>query len=201
MVGQKAKNHNRIKQVRLERHKTQKEVGKAVGKSDRAIAHYEKGIREPNLETWIKLAKFFNVAVPYLQGISDVPYINVKDYMDEKGKNNLIELLESTESKDGQNIIDKIIGQQSKYQFLMDYDDVASFLDEHAFVIKRNQHDKKLAKLLTESDEDAIGDFYVLLSMINVLFIRSLKGNDKVAQKQYNEIIQVVRSYWKSLIH
>ena len=64
-------NQNRIKQLRLERHKTQKEVGKAIGLSDRAIAHYEKGIREPKLETWIKLADFFDVSVSYLQGISE----------------------------------------------------------------------------------------------------------------------------------
>lgn len=61
-------NQNRIKQLRLEQHKTQKEVGKAIGLSDRAIAHYEKGIREPKLETWIKLANYFDVTVPYLQG-------------------------------------------------------------------------------------------------------------------------------------
>lgn len=72
-VGEKeaSANQNRIKQLRLERHKTQKEVGKAIGLSDRAIAHYEKGIREPKLETWEKLANFFNVSVSYLMGISD----------------------------------------------------------------------------------------------------------------------------------
>jgi transcriptional regulator with XRE-family HTH domain len=64
-------NRNRIKQLRLEQHKTQKEVGEAVGLSDRAIAHYEKGIREPKLETWIKLADFFEVPVSYLQGTID----------------------------------------------------------------------------------------------------------------------------------
>ena len=62
-------NQNRIKQLRLEQHKTQKEVGEAVGLSDRSIAHYEKGIREPKLETWIKLADFFGVSVSYLQGM------------------------------------------------------------------------------------------------------------------------------------
>lgn len=67
-------NQNRIKQLRLEQHKTQKEVGEAVGLSDRAIAHYEKGIREPKLETWIKLADFFDVPVSYLQGLSDHNY-------------------------------------------------------------------------------------------------------------------------------
>lgn len=64
-------NQNRIKQLRLEQHKTQKEVGEAVGLSDRAIAHYEKGIREPKLETWIKLANFFGVPVSYIQGVSN----------------------------------------------------------------------------------------------------------------------------------
>lgn len=67
-------NQNRIKQLRLEQHKTQKEVGKAVGLSDRAIAHYEKGIREPKLETWIKLADFFDVPVSYLQGLGQYNY-------------------------------------------------------------------------------------------------------------------------------
>ena len=67
-------NQNRIKQLRLEQHKTQKEVGEAVGLSDRAIAHYEKGIREPKLETWIKLADFFDVPVSYLQGLGQYNY-------------------------------------------------------------------------------------------------------------------------------
>ena len=61
---------NRIKELRLKNHKTQKEVGKAVGVTDRAIAHYEKGIREPKLETWIELARYFRVPVSYLQGLT-----------------------------------------------------------------------------------------------------------------------------------
>lgn len=73
-MNQKSNDHivkNRIKQVRLEKRKTQKELAKAVGLSDRAIAHYENGIREPKLETWIKLAEYLNVPVSYLQGISN----------------------------------------------------------------------------------------------------------------------------------
>lgn len=73
-MNQKSNDHivkNRIKQVRLEKRKTQKELAKAVGLSDRAIAHYEKGIREPKLETWIKLSDYLNVPISYLQGVSD----------------------------------------------------------------------------------------------------------------------------------
>lgn len=66
--------NNRLKQVRLRQHKTQKDVATAIGVSDRAIAHYEKGIREPNLETWIKLSKVFNLPVDFLQGNSFSPY-------------------------------------------------------------------------------------------------------------------------------
>lgn len=65
--------NNRLKQVRLRQHKTQKDVATAIGVSDRAIAHYEKGIREPKLETWIKLADLFDVPVSYLQGVSNIP--------------------------------------------------------------------------------------------------------------------------------
>lgn len=70
MLSDKAP-QNRIRQVRKEQHKTQKQVGEAVGLSDRAIAHYENGIREPSLTTWLKLATFFNVSIEYLMGISN----------------------------------------------------------------------------------------------------------------------------------
>ncbi|MDI6522035.1 helix-turn-helix domain-containing protein [Leuconostoc suionicum] len=43
------------------------------------LAKYERGIREPKLETWKKLADYFGVSVSYLQGISDIDDSNV-DY-------------------------------------------------------------------------------------------------------------------------
>lgn len=70
---------NRIKELRLKRNKTQKEVGEAIGLTDRAIAHYENGIREPKLETWQKLADFFGVSVSYLLGYRDSPNNNFDD--------------------------------------------------------------------------------------------------------------------------
>lgn len=60
---------NRIKQVRKERKETLQQVADAVGLSNGTIANYENGKREPNLETWIKLANHFGVAVGYLQGV------------------------------------------------------------------------------------------------------------------------------------
>lgn len=63
-------NNNRIKEVRLAQHKTQKDLAKLLGVSEQAIAYYEKAQREPSLKSWIKLADYLDVSTPYLQGIS-----------------------------------------------------------------------------------------------------------------------------------
>lgn len=62
---------NRIKELRVEKHKTQKEIAKFLNITEQALSHYERGLREPKLKTWQALAKYFNVSVPYLQGISE----------------------------------------------------------------------------------------------------------------------------------
>lgn len=64
---------NRIKQIRLEKGISQKRLADLLGITRQAISQYENGNREPKLETWQKLAKLFNVTVPYLQGIDDKP--------------------------------------------------------------------------------------------------------------------------------
>ena len=63
---------NRIKEIRQEKNLSQTDIAKALGVTRQAISLYEKGDREPKLETWQKLADFFGVSVPYLQGISDL---------------------------------------------------------------------------------------------------------------------------------
>lgn len=60
---------NRIKDLRIEKHKTQKDIAKFLNITEQALSYYERGLREPKLETWQALAKYFNVPVPYLQGL------------------------------------------------------------------------------------------------------------------------------------
>lgn len=66
---------NRLKEIRKEKKLTLKEVSSKLEQnnlkiSPDALAKYERGEREPKLETWQKLADFFNVPVDYLLGIS-----------------------------------------------------------------------------------------------------------------------------------
>lgn len=62
---------NRLKKLRKVKGASQSDVGKAIGVTRAAIGYYEKGEHNPSLETWKKLADYFGVSVPYLQGRYD----------------------------------------------------------------------------------------------------------------------------------
>lgn len=71
---------NRIKDLRIEKHKTQKDIAKFLNITEQALSYYERGLREPKLKTWQALAKYFNVPIPYLQGIGVSKY-EMCDYL------------------------------------------------------------------------------------------------------------------------
>ena len=77
---------NRLKELRQKNKLNQIELANKVHASNQAISAYENGTREPKLETWQKLANFFNVSVPYLQGTDDktvIKKINSEDLLQE----------------------------------------------------------------------------------------------------------------------
>ncbi len=65
---------NRIKELRQKNNLTLRGLGSKINMSSSRISQYETGKREPKLETWQALANFFNVSVPYLQGIDEGIY-------------------------------------------------------------------------------------------------------------------------------
>ncbi|MCP9317820.1 helix-turn-helix domain-containing protein [Lactobacillus helveticus] len=70
---------NRIAELRKNKKASQEDVAKALGITRQAISLYERGEHEPRLETWQKLADFFGVSVPYIQGIE--PKLSAKDIL------------------------------------------------------------------------------------------------------------------------
>lgn len=64
---------NRIAKLRKKKKLSQAKLAKNTGLTRQAISLYEIGKREPKLNTWEKLAKFFNVSVSYITGVSDEP--------------------------------------------------------------------------------------------------------------------------------
>lgn len=62
---------NRIAELRKNKKLSQAQLAKETGLTRQAVSLYEIGKREPKLETWIKLADFFDVSVLYLQGLSN----------------------------------------------------------------------------------------------------------------------------------
>lgn len=65
---------NRLKELRHEKNLTLRELGEKVGMRNSTLSQYENNKREPKLKTWQKLANFWKVSVPYLQGIDQEWY-------------------------------------------------------------------------------------------------------------------------------
>ena len=62
----------RLKELREERALTQKEVAEALHINSVTYLHYEKEQREPPLGLLADFAKFFDVSVDYLLGLSEM---------------------------------------------------------------------------------------------------------------------------------
>lgn len=62
---------DRLKELRLNAHMTQKDLGQALGISSSTVGMYEQGKRTPDYETLEALADIFNVDTDYLIGRSN----------------------------------------------------------------------------------------------------------------------------------
>lgn len=63
-----------LKKLREEKGISQKQLGDVVSVSQQSINKYENHNIEPDIETLIKMADYFNTSVDYLIGYSTIPH-------------------------------------------------------------------------------------------------------------------------------
>lgn len=64
---------DRLKEIRLNKKLTQKDIADHFQTSPQSYAQWEKGLRKPSAENLQKLAVFFGVSTDYLLGKTDTP--------------------------------------------------------------------------------------------------------------------------------
>lgn len=57
-----------LKQLRLDEGISQRKLGEMLGVCNQSVSFWENGQREPDLDTLVKIAQYFNVTVDYLLG-------------------------------------------------------------------------------------------------------------------------------------
>lgn len=67
MIGQ------RLKQLRQQTGKTQKEVANEIGLSRQVLSHLENNRNEPDMDTVIKIANYYKVSIDSLYGNKNAP--------------------------------------------------------------------------------------------------------------------------------
>lgn len=62
---------SRIKELRLSRHLTQRELGDIISVTQQNISKYENNVIEVPVNVLIKIAQYFNVTTDYILGITE----------------------------------------------------------------------------------------------------------------------------------
>ena len=75
----------RLRELRLSNGYTQATLADKIGVSEKTIGTWERGTREPPMETTVKLADIFDVTLDYLYGRNETPqWAKQKDTIDLK---------------------------------------------------------------------------------------------------------------------
>ena len=66
---------NRLKELRKKNHYTLDDIERLTGINRGTYSNYENEHTEPKFATWKKLSDFYDVTVPYLQGIKEENFL------------------------------------------------------------------------------------------------------------------------------
>ena len=186
---------NRLRELRKEKKLTLKEVSSQLEQnnlkiSPDALAKYERGDREPKLETWQKLADFFGVSVPYLQGVSDIDdpnfYKNLELYLALIAESNS---LENYKDKDFVKKLDASENERTKANFYLVFN-----LLEMGVMDKIKEELRTLTKKISVSDMLEIHSYLAILCSLAI----KAKAKDKNAIKWYEEVKKNIDDFSES---
>lgn len=186
---------NRLRELRKEKKLTLKEVSSQLEQnnlkiSPDALAKYERGDREPKLETWQKLADFFGVSVPYLQGVSDIDdpnfYKNLELYLALIAESNS---LENYKDKDFVKKLDASENERTKANFYLVFN-----LLEMGVMDKIKEELRTLTKKISVSDMQEIHSYLAILCSLAI----KAKAKDKNAIKWYEEVKKNIDDFSES---
>lgn len=65
--------YQRLKDLREDNELKEKDIAKLLGTTQQQISKYENGTQKMSILHYIKLAKFYNVSIDYIAGITDTP--------------------------------------------------------------------------------------------------------------------------------
>ena len=178
---------NEIKKLRQERNITQKELAEHLGVNRNAISRYETGKRNPDNETMISLAKYFNVSVDYLMGNTtykfpiDTIYSNISStFVPYKKKLPIISSISFQDKK-------LVYGEPCGFELA----DIPNPADYFFYEIKDDSMEPEIAKgalaLIKKQSEIENGDILLILIDNSQLMIRkAVIANEAFAFKPFN---------------
>lgn len=196
-------NNNRIKEVRLLKHKTQKDLAKLLGVSEQAIAYYEKALREPPLKSWVKLADYLGVSVSYLQGISDFPSMN--DFFKDQSTTKRNKFVHSPSSEITEKDIENLKKELEKWgenaKAYTDDDKIKKYLSLSNF-ITNNLLERSEKLFITKWEKQAknredFSEFVTIIHHIFRMFILSASNYDETSRTYFDQLKKIVKEYDK----
>lgn len=185
---------NRIRELRKEKGLTLKELSqqlkdKGTPLSASSLIKYERGERNPKLETWIKLADFFGVSVSYLQGISNnrITIQTVDKYLiDKKSKDEPINYM---------SLLRGVCDDMNVHTFTRLF---YAFYDEESGKDVPVNHklfhrENELAQKIT--DPQKITGFVDTFSRLLHSFLRGYGGGDSAEKEFYETVAKMIKNH------
>lgn len=189
---------NRIKKVREEKGFSQSDVAKNLGITRQAVSLYEKGDREPKLEMWQKLADFFNVPVPYLQGVSSIKSLEQVSTME-----NFAKSVEPIKKKDVKASIYEM-RELSKAWQLATFTRINKAILNHQNMELSGDEVEKYRKIVADFDAKNLvdtSDINFHITQLYLIMLNAIQGKskDKEAFEKISKIICEYLGIWDEM--